>query len=160
MIKDILLIFLIIIIIYTIYNDLYEYMCDDNNFKYLNNQVASLVYNNVYSTDEYIEITKLKQYNKKIQTDYGTNINIVNNNGISIYQDIIDPLFHTIEINNKNYNLMSISWKKSNLSYNNKKVGLELHLNHRNYISINSLIIVIPLDFINEWSSVTSTNPV
>lgn len=150
MIKDILIIFLFIIIIYIIYVDIYEYMGNDNNFKYLNNEVSSIVYNNVYSTDEYIEITKLPSCEKKIKSDYGTNINTINNDNYSIYQNIIDPLFHTIEIDNKNYNLMSISWKKSNFSYNDKKVGLELHLNHKNYISLYSLIIVIPLDFVND----------
>jgi hypothetical protein len=127
-----------------------ENMTNDNNFKYLNNDSSYLVYNNVYSPDEYIELTSLPFYKKQIKADYGININTINNNNISIYQDIIDPLFNTIEINDKNFNLISIAWKRSKFTYNNKRVGLDLHLIHRNYISIYNLVIVIPLDLISD----------
>ncbi len=158
MIKDILIIFLLFVILYVLYTNLYENMGDDNNFKYLNNGSSYLVYNNIYLPDEYIELTTLPKYNKQIKADYGINTNTINNNNISIYQDIIEPLFNTIEINDKNFNLMSIAWKRSPFTYNNKRVGLDLHLIHRNYISIYNLVIVIPLDLVYDGISAYNNN--
>ena len=74
--------------------------------------------------------------------------NIINNN-ISIYQDMIDPLQHTIDIDNINYNLISLRWKISKLSYNKIPVCIELHVVHQNFNSLHKLTIIIPLDFKN-----------
>jgi hypothetical protein len=75
-------------------------------------------------------------------------MNSLNNDGKSIYQDIINPMLHTCIINDIVYNLVKIEFTKSNLTYNNKNVGLELHLIHRNYNNINNHTIILPLDFI------------
>jgi predicted transcriptional regulator len=56
---------------------------------------------------------KIKTCKKYIKADYGINTSTINNNNISIFQNIIDPLFHTIEIDGKNFNLMGIEWKRS-----------------------------------------------
>ena len=149
--KDIFIILILIIILFMLNTKKNkEHMGDDNNFKYLNSRVSSLVYNTVYSNDEDIEITNLSTYKKNIIADYGTNINNVINNNISIYQTIIEPLYNTIDIDGNNFNLMEIAWKRSKFTYNNKKVGLELQLIHRNYISIYNLVIIIPLDLISD----------
>jgi len=102
-----------------------------------------------FSDNEPIEITTLPKCVKNINVDYGLNINTINNDGISINQDINDPLIHTIEVDNKNYNLVKVEWRKTNFTINNKPIGLSLHLIHSNYQSINNFIIIIPLDLNN-----------
>ena len=63
--KDIFIILILIIILFMLNTKKdKEHMGDDNNFKYLNNRVSSLVYNTVYSSDEDIEITNLSTYKK------------------------------------------------------------------------------------------------
>jgi hypothetical protein len=121
----------------------------DYNFGYFNSKSSLFLSNNLYSINEQIEIKLLQECNLNIKYDYGTNYNSIINNGISVYQDVADPLIHTIEIDNINYNLTSIRWKNSKLSYNNKSVGLNLELTHQNFNSIYKVILVIPLNFIN-----------
>ena len=41
-------------------------------------------------------------------------------NQISINHDINDPLIHTIEVDNKNYNLVKVELRKTNFTINNK----------------------------------------
>jgi hypothetical protein len=140
--------FLLIIILLTLIFILFQKKEKMNN-DYLNSKSSLFLKKNVYSLNELIEIKKLPQYNKILNFDYGSNFNFIINNKISIYQDIIDPLQHTIEFDNTNYNLISLRWKISKFSYNNRPVGLELQLVHQNYESINNLIIILPLDLIN-----------
>jgi hypothetical protein len=103
----------------------------------------------VFSDNESIEITTLPSCIKNINVDYGLNINTINSDGVSINQDINDPLIHTIEVDNKNYNLVKVEWRKTNFTINNKPIGLSLHLIHSDYQSINNFIIIIPLDLNN-----------
>lgn len=147
MIDNILLIIILLTLIFIILQKI-EPM-KDNNFKYLNSKSSTFLINNVYSLNDMIEINELPKCNKIIKFDYGSNYNFIINDNVSIYQDIIDPLQHTIEVDNINYNLTSIRWKLSKLTYNNIPVGLELHLVHQNFNSLHKLNIILPLDLIN-----------
>jgi hypothetical protein len=147
MIDNILLIIILLTLIYIILQKI-EPM-KDHNFEYLNSKSSTFLINNVYPLNELIEINNLPKCNKIIKFDYGSNYNFIVNNNISVYQDMLDPLQHTIEVDNLNYNLTSIRWKLSKLSYNSIPVGLELHLVHQNFNSLHKLHIIIPLDLIN-----------
>ena len=154
MFNIVLLIFLFILFIISISNsnnnctcdDIVENMINNNNNTFLNNGTSIITKKDIYKINEPIEITELPSCNKKIIVDYGLNIDNIINDSISISQNIIDPLLHTIEIDNKNYNLIKIEWRKTNFTINNKSIGLSLHLIHNDYKSINNLIIIIPLD--------------
>jgi hypothetical protein len=158
--KQIIIFFLIFIFLYLIFNNNEKMKDGDNfNFKYLNSKFSTFVKNKVYSNNSKIEITKLPFCNNKITVDYGINTNNVINNNISIYQNIIDPLEHTIVINSKNFNLVCIRWVKSKLSFNNKQIGLELQFIHQSYgDNINKFIISIPLDFVSNGISPSLQN--
>jgi len=143
----ILLIIILTTLIYLIYQNL-ENMTDFN-FKYINSKFSEFMKVDVYSSDESIEIINIPTVNLNIKYDYGSNYNSLINNKISIYQDMADQLKHTIEINNINYNLISIRWKISRFLYNNLNVGLDLHLVHKNFNSLHSVTIIIPLNFTN-----------
>jgi len=122
-----------------------------NNYnKYLNNESSIIVRNNLYNQDEFIEITNLPKFNGNILVDYGSNNNPLNNDSVTINQLISDPLIHTIEINNYNYNLVQIEWRKTNFTFNGNKVGLTLHLIHSDYETSKKLNIIIPLDLVDE----------
>jgi hypothetical protein len=150
----IFLLFIIIILTQVCSNyDLMENMTDNYN-KYLNNQTSELVRNNLYAQNETIEITSLPICNKNILVDYGININSINNDGITINQIINDPLMHTIEVDNKNYNLVQIEWRKTNFSFNNNPIGLTLHLIHSDFNNLEKLIIIIPLDFVDDTGNI------
>ena len=126
-----------------------------NNYnKFLNTQSSYLIRNNTYSIDETIEITNLPICKKEITVDYGLNINTYINNLVSINQIINDPLIHTIEVDKKNYNLIQIDIRKTNFTYNNKIIGLTLHLIHSDYVSLYNFNIIIPLDFVSDISSI------
>lgn len=151
--NELILYIFFLIILYFLFSTENMEIDFDRNFKFLNNKFAVFVKNKTYANDEKIEIKKLQKIIKKITVDYSSNTNYIINNNVSIYQNIKDTLENTIEINNKNFNLTSVRWKKSKLSYNGKEVGLELQLVHQNYNSINKVIIVIPLDFILDYDS-------
>jgi len=93
-----------------------------------------------------------------ISAKYGININPIYNNNISIYQEILDPQSHVTTINGKDYYLTQVEFKKSNLSWNNKPVGLELQLIHTDYSSVHNTKIILPLDLTDNPSIVTSKN--
>jgi hypothetical protein len=143
----ILLIIILTTLIYLIYQNL-ENMTDFN-FKFLNSKFSEFMNVDIYESDEYIEILKLPKVDLNIKYDYETNYNLLINNNISIYQDMADQLKHTIEIDNINYNLISIRWKISRFLYNNLNVGLDLHLVHKNFNSLHNVILVIPLNLTN-----------
>jgi hypothetical protein len=145
--KDLILIFILLIFLYFLKNN-NEKMTNNKNFNYLNSTSSIFVKNKVYATDDKIEITKLPKCTKNINVDYIENTNSIVNNNISIYQNMNDLLQNTIEIDNTNFNLISIRWKISKFKYNNNNVGLDLQLVHQNFKSVDKVIIVIPLDFI------------
>ncbi len=130
----------------------------DHNFKYLNSKASLFVSNDLYTTDERIELTSLPNCDVDFTYDYGSNYNNIVNNEISVFQDIINPLEHTIEIDNINYNLISVRWKLSKFSYNNLNVGLDLHLIHQNYNTLSKIIIVVPLSLTNDGALETFKN--
>jgi hypothetical protein len=146
---------IIILFILIIFSNLTENMTDNYN-KYLNNVTSILIKNNIYKQDELIEITSLPLCNKTILVDYGLNINSINNNNISINQIINDPLINTIEVDNKNYNLLQIEWRNTNFTFNNTQIGITLHLIHSDYITSNKLNIIIPLDFVENIDNIES----
>ena len=146
---------IIILFILIIFSNLTENMTDNYN-KYLNNVTSILIKNNIYKQDELIEITSLPLCNKNISVDYEININSINNNNISINQIIEDPLINTIEVNNKNYNLLQIEWRNTNFTFNNIPIGLTLHLIHSDYKTTEQLNIIIPLDFVENIDNIES----
>jgi len=75
---------------------------------------------------------------------------------LQLIKYINDPLIHTIEVENKNYNLIQIEWRKTDFSYNKKPIGLTLHLIHSDYKTIDKLNIIIPLDFVENINNVES----
>jgi hypothetical protein len=152
MLNVVLIIILFILIILSQFS---ENMTNNYN-KYLNNESSLLLNKEVYKSDEYIEITNLESCNKSITVDYGLNINPINNDSITINQTINEPLIHTIEVDNINYNLVQIEWRKTNFTYNNNKIGLTLHLIHSNFKSSEKLNIIIPLDFIENVDNIES----
>jgi len=95
----------------------------------------------------------------KIQVNYGSNTSLLNNDGRSIYQNIDNPLLHICTINNIDFNLIKIEFVKSNLTYNNKPIALELHLIHNYYNNINNYIIVLPLDFTSNVETFINIDP-
>ena len=156
MLTMLLIIFLLILIILSQFcADTKENMTNNYN-KFLNNQTSIIIKNNVYKQDEPIEITSLPTCNKEILVDYGLNINTINNDGVTINQIINDPLVHTIEIDNNNYNLVQIEWRKTNFMFNGKPIGLTLHLIHSDFKNLEKLNIIIPLDFLESDENIES----
>ena len=146
---DIILLIIILIALIQIIIQNSEKMTD-HNFKYLNSKSSTFVNNDLYANNEQIELTTLASCPINFTFDYGTNYNSIINNNISIYQDINNPLEHTIELDNINYNLTSVRWKLSKFTYNNMNIGLDLHLVHQNFNSIYKLIIVVPLSLTSD----------
>ena len=167
MFNIVLLIILFILFFISIYysknnictcDDIVENMINNNNNTFLNNGTSLIIKNDIYKPNEPIEITKLPTCERKIKVDYGLNIENIINDSITISQNINDPLLHTIEIDDHNYNLIKIEWRKTNFTINNKPIGLSLHLIHNDYKSINNFIIIIPLDLSIENKSVENNN--
>lgn len=146
---DIILLLIILFALIQVIIQNFENM-SDHNFKYLNSKSSLFLNNDLYSSNELIEIKSLPSCQVNFTFDYGSNYNSIVNNNVSIYQDIIDPLEHTIELDNVNYNLTSVRWKLSKFTYENNQVGLDLHLVHQNYNSLHKLIIVVPLSLKND----------
>jgi len=118
--------------------------------KYLNNKSSYFLNDVVYQSNKTIEITTLPFMKKHhLKFDYGTNTNTLINNKFSIKQEILDPLLLNIEMNNVNYNLITICFKKSKFTFNGKLVGLELHLVHQKYNSLHFVTFIIPLNLIS-----------
>ena len=147
-----IIIIIILLILCLCYNKT-ENMSNDltnnltNHYNSFFNGISSyIIHDKIYKTNELIEITNLPQITKLIDVDYGYNENTINNNNISIYQNIMDPLSHTIELDGNNYNLISIAFKKTQFSWKQQEIGLAIHLNHTNYLSIATMTIIIPLD--------------
>lgn len=143
----ILIAILLLLIILSFYSN--EKMTDNYN-GYLNNTTSVIIQNNIYEKNEPIEILNLPQCEKNILVDYGLNINTINNNGIAVNQIINDPLLHTIEIDNINYNLVLVEFRKTNFTFDGKPIGLTLHLTHSDYNKQEKFNIIIPLDFVDD----------
>lgn len=99
-----------------------------------------------------IEITDLPLFKGSVVANYQVNVNSIKNNSTSIFQEILDPLLSTCNINSNNYNLINVEFRKSKFSYNSNGVGLELHLVHTNYDALPNYNIIIPLDLVNSPS--------
>ena len=128
--------------------DIYQNIskCNDSMFSKCNDSMFTkyLFYTGI------IEITELPLYQGHVDANYQCNINTINNNSTSLFQEIVDPLSSTCDINFNNYNLIKVEFRKSKFSYNNNAVGLELHLVHINYDSLPNYNIIIPLDLTND----------
>lgn len=109
-----------------------------------------------FNQDKLIEITDLPLCNKIFKINYNTNINTIDNNNKSVMQNIVEPMIQTLEINGITYNLSKIEWKISCFSWQNKQVGIDLHLVHTNYNLMTTLSIVIPLDLLNLSQDINS----
>jgi len=119
--------------------DFYQGICDGKNLPVYNNPIHKGI----------IEIKTLPLFKNSVVAKYQVNYNNINNNNFAIYQDILEPLLSTCDINSINYNLISVQFRKSKFSYDNNNVGLELHLVHTNYDSLQNYNIIIPLDLTN-----------
>jgi len=137
MILLIILFFIFIILIF-FHNDLNENMTD----------------NKIYEKDETIEITNLPICNKNIIINYEINSNPINNDSVTINQIVKYPKNNIMKIDDKNYYLIQIEWRKTNFTIDNKKIGLTLHLIHTDYISPNKVIIIIPLDLVKDKNEI------
>ena len=156
MLNMLLIILLFILIILSHFSSNTKENMTNNYNKYLNNETSFIIKNNVYKQNELIEITSLPYCNKDILVDYGLNINSINNDGVKINQIINDPLIHTIEVDDKNYNLVQVEWRKTNFQFNGKPIGLSLHLIHSDYKTSEKLNIIIPLDLVDDNENVES----
>jgi hypothetical protein len=111
-----------------------------------------------------IEITKLPSCTKKVNLNYNNIPNNIYNNGISITYNlsnlnnnvnnakaniITEEFNNTILLEDITYNLSDIKFMKSNFTYNNILIDLNLKIYHIDLIhtSKNSLQIIIPLQF-------------
>jgi hypothetical protein len=119
---------------------------NDNNFKFNNTSTSVFVNNTIYN--DLIEIKNIPQVQKNFTFNYVINYNYIINDNISITQDILDSLKHTIMLDGINYNLISIKWKTTKFLYDNKPVGLCLYLVHKQADSVYRLNIIIPLDLV------------
>lgn len=117
--------------------------------KFLDNEKSYLVKDKSYKKDENIEISDLPTCTKKLELDYRTNYNRIVNNGYSISQNMVDPLLQTALIDSKLFYFVKLEFRKSKLLWNGKKIGLELHLIHNDYINTPNLHIVLPLDLVD-----------
>lgn len=142
--------FFIFLLIVWFYNR--ENMTNNYN-KYLDESKTLIVDKEKYDHVSLIEITNLPSCNKNFTISYGSNYNNIVNDNKSVFIDIIDPLLHTIEIDNQNYNLLKIEWVRNNFQYNGREVGLCLQLVHTNYLSPNQIKIVFPLNLIANQST-------
>jgi hypothetical protein len=139
--KNIIIVIILILILFII-NISSEHMVNNSPLVSINNKQK-------YSKEETIEITTLPFCRKNISIIYGNNYNFITNDSKSIGQDILDPHANTVEIDGKNYNLTKVLFKRSKLNWQNKNIGLELHLIHNNYESNKNVIFIIPLDLVN-----------
>jgi hypothetical protein len=110
--------------------------------------------NKIYEKDETIEITNLPICNKNIIINYEINSNPINNDSVTINQIVKYPKNNIMKIDDKNYYLIQIEWRKTNFTIDNKKIGLTLHLIHTDYISPNKVIIIIPLDLVKDKNEI------
>lgn len=135
-------IFLLIVWFYT-----REHMTNNYN-AYLDDSKTLIVDKEKYDHGSLIELTKLPSCNKNLVVSYGSNYNNIVNDNKSISIDINDPLIHTMEIDNQNYNLLKIEWVRNNFQYNGREVGLCLQLVHSSYLSPQQIKIVFPLNLV------------
>jgi len=80
-----IMLIIVFLLILFFFNKFSENMTNNYN-KYLNNEMSTLIRNNVYKFDELIEITNLPKCNKNIMVDYGLNIGSINNDNVTINQ--------------------------------------------------------------------------
>jgi hypothetical protein len=120
-----------------------------------------------------IEITKLPSCTKKVNLNYNNIPNNIYNNGISVTYNlsnlnnninninnakaniITEDFNNTISLEEITYKLSDIKFMKSNFSYNNVLIDLNLKIYHIDLIhtSKNPLQIIIPLQFNDNNSS-------
>ena len=108
---------------------------------------------NIYDPSKLIELQTLTICDNNIITaNYGINTNTINNDNISINNEITEPQLHSITVDGKDYYLTQFEWKKSKFSWDNNPIGLDLHLIHTDYIYNNSLKIILPLNLTDDYN--------
>lgn len=143
----IIIIFILLVIIFLLYN----YECENmNNYNsFLDSKTSLFIHKRIYDKYELLEITKLPICYKNLNANLSSNSNNIINDEKSISHTMTDLLVNTVEINSLNYNLIKLEWKRSRFLYNNNPVGLQLHIMLNSFKDINNVFIVIPLDLKN-----------
>lgn len=104
------------------------------------------------------EIMALPQCKKKFNVTYFANINYIMNEGKQIYQDMLKPLEQKAEIGLESHGLTRVSFRKSVLTWNGKRVGLELNFLHINPKNGKRVRVVFPLSLEKTTERFTNTN--
>lgn len=125
-----------------------EHMTNNYN-AYLDQTKTLILDKEKYDHDSLIELTTLPSCNKNIVVSYGSNYNNIINDNKSVHIDINNPLIHTIEVDNENFNLIKIEWVRNNFKYNGREIGLCLQLIHNNYILPYHVKIIFPLNLVS-----------
>lgn len=102
---------------------------------------------------EKFEILDLPYFDELLDISYSININNIVNDGSKIYQNIVNPHTQNAKIQNVDYGLSQILWKKSYFSYNGKPVGLELQFTHVAPYNGKVTKIVFPLSFTSDFAN-------
>lgn len=94
-----------------------------------------------------VNINDLSPCQVPIKIEFAPNTNYMVNNGKQIIQDIIKPEMQTVIIDNDNNinHLQQISWSKSNLSWFNEAIPLEIRLTLTNYSLNKTTHMIFPL---------------
>lgn len=94
-----------------------------------------------------LEITKLQKFEPEIDFSYGNNKQgLINTNAILRF-DVNYAQTSFINIKNTKYSLKTITWRKSNLKYNNFTMPLEMNLLHYFPWERKYILIRIPLHY-------------
>jgi hypothetical protein len=96
-----------------------------------------------------MEITSQEPVCLEMFFRYGNNNNHLYNDGRAIWQSTIKFLENRVIINGERYGLSRLEWHKSVLSWQDKDVGLELHLVHSMVEVGNTIVFVIPLSLVD-----------
>lgn len=94
---------------------------------------------------KYKEISELNMKKVNIHSTYSKNNNHIINDGTKIYQKMLTPVINNIVINGNRHNLADIEFHLGTTTFNYKKVGLEIHLLHKNVTCLGTVRIIIPL---------------
>ena len=145
-------IFVLFLFIYIFYPKILnsENFINLDNFININNQDIKKQVIPIISElgkDKKLEILDLPFCSIDFLAHYSPNSNNIINNGSKIYQDMLKSNEQRSQINDKDYNLVQVSWVKSLFTFNGKPVGLEMQFIHIDLTNGNIIKIIFPLSF-------------
>ena len=97
--------------------------------------------------DERLEITNLSKCTVPMKLELEDNTNHIINTGDLINYDILTPESNKAVIFNQRYNLMKISWARSMLNWNGKRIPLDIRFSFINSTDGKGIHIIFPLIF-------------